>query len=142
MMWRMEDVPSVNIVELLEVKALRSQFHLMMFITYNIQVKWTSHLVGLMRRCRCLFYLDLCFYELVGFSFNLISFFVQWVFKLIATVIIFCCVMHCFPFWCIFLFDMGVGASSLLKDTNLTTEKFQTNYHAFETNHDVAGFFF
>jgi hypothetical protein len=39
MMWRMEDVPSVNIVELLEVKALRSQFHLMMFITYNIQVK-------------------------------------------------------------------------------------------------------
>ncbi len=39
MMWRMEDVPNVNKVEVLEVKALRSQFHLMMFRTCNIQVK-------------------------------------------------------------------------------------------------------
>jgi hypothetical protein len=113
----------------------------MMFRTCNIQVKWASQLVGLMRRCRCLFYLDLCFYELVGFNFNLASFFVQWVFKLVAMVIICCCVMHFFAFRCIFLFDMGVGASSLVRDTNLTIEKLQINYHAFEANHDVVGIF-
>jgi hypothetical protein len=37
---------------------------------------------------------------------------------------------------------MGVGASSLVKNTNLTTKKLQTNYHAFEANHDVVGVFF
>ncbi len=37
---------------------------------------------------------------------------------------------------------MGVGASSLVRYTNLTTKKLQTNYHAFETNHDVVGVFF
>jgi hypothetical protein len=50
--------------------------------------------------------------------------------------------MHFFAFCWIFLFDMGVGASSSLKDINLTTEKLQTNYHAFEANHDVVGVFF
>jgi hypothetical protein len=50
--------------------------------------------------------------------------------------------MHFFSFLCIFLFDMGVGASSLVRYTNLTTKKLQTNYHAFETNHDVVGVFF
>ncbi len=141
-MWRMEDVPSVSRVEILEVKALRSQFHLMMFRTCNIQVKWASQLVALMRRCRCLFYLNLYFYELVGFNFNLTSFFVQWVFKLLAMVIICCCVMHFFAFWCIFFFDMGVGSSSIVRNTNLTIEKLQTNYRAFEANHDVMGVFF
>jgi len=37
---------------------------------------------------------------------------------------------------------MGVGASSTVRDKNLTTEKLQTNYHAFEPNHDVVGVFF
>jgi hypothetical protein len=37
---------------------------------------------------------------------------------------------------------MGVGASSTVRDTNLTTKKLQTNYHAFEANHDVVGVFF
>jgi hypothetical protein len=37
---------------------------------------------------------------------------------------------------------MGVGASSLVRDTNLTTENLQTKYHAFEANHDVVGVFF
>jgi hypothetical protein len=41
-----------------------------------------------------------------------------------------------------FLFDMGVGASSLVRNINLTSEKLQTNYHAFEANHDVMGVFF
>jgi hypothetical protein len=36
---------------------------------------------------------------------------------------------------------MGVGASSLVRDTNLTIEKLQINYHAFEANHDVVGIF-
>jgi hypothetical protein len=39
MMWRTKDVPGVSKVKVLEVKALRSQFHLMMFKTCNIQVK-------------------------------------------------------------------------------------------------------
>ncbi len=95
-----------------------------------------------MKRCKCLFYLDLCFYELVGFNFNLVSFFVQWVFKLLAMVIICCCVMHFFDFLCIFLFDMGFGASSSVRNINLTTEKLQTNYHAFKADHDVVGVFF
>jgi hypothetical protein len=50
--------------------------------------------------------------------------------------------MHFFAFLCIFLFDMGVGASSIVRDTNLTTKKLQTNYHTFEANHDVVGVFF
>ncbi len=54
-------------------------------------------------------------------------------------VIICYCVMH---FLCIFLFDMGLGASSSVRDTNLTIEKLQINYHAFEANHDVVGVFF
>jgi hypothetical protein len=37
---------------------------------------------------------------------------------------------------------MGVGASSSIRDTNLTIEKLQTNYHAFEANHDVVCVFF
>jgi hypothetical protein len=37
---------------------------------------------------------------------------------------------------------MGVGTSSLVRDTNLTIEKLQTNYHTFEANHDVVGVFF
>jgi hypothetical protein len=37
---------------------------------------------------------------------------------------------------------MGVGASSSVRDTNLTIEKLQANYHAFEANHDVVGIFF
>jgi hypothetical protein len=37
---------------------------------------------------------------------------------------------------------MGVGASSSVRGINLTTKKLQTNYHAFEANHDVVGVFF
>jgi hypothetical protein len=37
---------------------------------------------------------------------------------------------------------MGVGTSSAIRDTHFTTEKLQTNYHAFEANHDVMGVFF
>jgi hypothetical protein len=37
---------------------------------------------------------------------------------------------------------MGVRASSSIRDINLTTEKLQTNYHAFEANRDVVGVFF
>jgi len=36
---------------------------------------------------------------------------------------------------------MGVGSSSIVRNTNLTTEKLQTNYHAFEANYDVMGVF-
>jgi hypothetical protein len=50
--------------------------------------------------------------------------------------------MHLFSFLFIFLFDMGVGASSSLRYTNLTIDKLQTNYHEFEANHDVVGVFF
>jgi hypothetical protein len=37
---------------------------------------------------------------------------------------------------------MGVGSSSIVRNTKLTTENLQTNYHAFEANHDVMGVFF
>jgi hypothetical protein len=37
---------------------------------------------------------------------------------------------------------MGIGASSSIRDTNLTTKKLQKNYHAFEANQDVVGVFF
>jgi hypothetical protein len=40
-------------------------------------------------------------------------------------------VMHFFAFWCIIFFNMGVGDSSSVRDTNLIIEKLQTNYHAF-----------
>jgi hypothetical protein len=50
--------------------------------------------------------------------------------------------MHFFDFLCIFLFDMGFGASSSVRNINLTTEKLQTNYHAFKADHDVVGVFF
>jgi hypothetical protein len=50
--------------------------------------------------------------------------------------------MHFFDFLCIFLFDMEFGASSSVRNINLTTEKLQTNYHAFKADHDVVGVFF
>jgi hypothetical protein len=37
---------------------------------------------------------------------------------------------------------MGIGTSSSVRDTNLPIEKLQTNYLAFEANHDVMGVFF
>jgi hypothetical protein len=37
---------------------------------------------------------------------------------------------------------MGVGASSSVRNTNFTIKQLQTNYHAFEANHDVVGVFF